>query len=98
MIVSELVSLLGFRTDMSGANNFDKKLTDLQGKSNAVTAGISAAFANMALNVAASIAGAIASIPVRIAQSGDAMVGSLAKIESSIGRSATSAAEAEGLY
>lgn len=98
MIVSELVSLLGFRTDMSGANNFDKKLSDLQGRSNAVTAGISAAFANMALNIAANFAAALGSIPVRIAQSGDAMVGSLAKIESSIGRSATSAAEAEGLY
>lgn len=98
MVISELVSLLGFRTDMSGANNFDQRLRQTQALSNGVAAGISAAFANMALNVAASLAQAIGSIPLRIAQSGDAMVTSLAKIESSIGRSATSAAEAEGYY
>ena len=98
MIIAELVSLLGFKVDNSGARQFDANMNALAQKSNAVAAGISAAFANAALNMVSNLTGAITSGIAEIPKAGDAMNTSLAKIETSIGRSATSADEAAAIY
>lgn len=98
MIVSELVTLLGFRVDNASATQYERKIRSIQGLAAGAVAGISASITNTLTNMVAEIGTAIAMVPVSIARAGDEMVSSLAKIESSIGRSATSAAEAEALY
>ena len=98
MVVSELVALLGYRVNPAGARQFDQTLTQLQNRTNAVAAGISATLGGIFVGLAAGMTAAIGAIPVKVAQAGDEMNTSLQKIESSIGRSATSAQEAEGIY
>ncbi len=86
MIVRELITRLGYDVDDKGAEQYDKQLGSLKAKAAVVVA---------ALAAAAAVVVKVASV---VAQAGDAMTRSLALIEGAIGRSATSAAEAAGVY
>jgi tape measure domain-containing protein len=96
------VALLGFQVNQAGATQFNNTLNQLQGRavaaSVAIGTAVGTAVGNMMANIATGIGQAVAGIPVAIAQAGDKMNGSLQQIESSIGRSATSATEAADIY
>lgn len=98
MIISELVSLLGFKLDASGAQRFDAIMGRLQSNASHAAANIENVFQIASVGIAAALGGAALALGRPVALAGDAMNNSIAKIESSIGRSATSADEAAGLY
>lgn len=99
MIISELVSLLGFKVNPAGANQFDSILNRLAQKSGTTADVMSAAFAGAASEITKALAGiSLVAFSIATAKAGDEMNSSLAKIESSIGRSATSGQEAADIY
>lgn len=97
MIVSELVALLGFNVNPQGAQQFDNMMNRMQQNATAVATSIERTFANVGLGIAAAF-GAAALVAKPIAEAGDAMNSAIARIESSIGRSATSGQEAIAIY
>jgi tape measure domain-containing protein len=96
MIVRELLTRLGFTVNPAGAARYEAQLASVQHKANAVASNMTMVFARAAGAIAAAIAAAAA--PRAIARAGDEMQTSLQRIESSIGRSATSAEEAARIY
>lgn len=102
MVISELVSYLGFRVDQSGARQFDAQMDRLQRRADSVATGIAAGMSaaltnfagNLALRVGEMIGGALKAIPV----AGDAMTNAVSQIEQSIEQSAISGQEAVAIY
>lgn len=86
MIVRELITRLGYDVDSTGAEKYDKQLGALTVHAAAVVAALTA------------VAAIVAKVGAAVSQAGDRMTASLALIEGAIGRSATSAAEAAGVY
>lgn len=86
MIVRELITRLSYKTDDKGARDYEARFSALRARA----AGVIAAF-----TAVAAVAAAVGTV---VARAGDRMTASLAKIESAIGHSANSAAEATGVY
>ncbi|MBW6396382.1 tape measure protein [Roseomonas sp. HJA6] len=86
MIVRELITRLSYKTDDRGAHDYEARFNALRARAAGVVAAIAA------------VAAAVGTIGTLVARAGDRMTASLAKIESAIGRSATSAGEAEDVY
>jgi tape measure domain-containing protein len=97
MVISELVSLLGFRVDNSGARQFDATMQNLQDGATNAAARIQSVFQTAALGVTAAF-GSLVLIGKPIAQAGDEMTLAIAKLKSSLDESAISGGEAVAIY
>lgn len=102
MVISELVALLGFKADNTGAREFDSQLSRLQQSAervaNNISSGIGFAIGNMATNLAVGIAGSFGDTLKKIPEAGDAMNTAIAKLTSAMGDSAIAGGEAVAIY
>ena len=101
-VISELVALLGYRVDDSGARQFDSQLDRVQRRANEVATGIAQGMgaalgfglAQLASRIGEGIGAALRSIPV----AGDEMTAAIAKITASLDQTPIAGQEAVAIY
>lgn len=86
MIVRELITRLSYSVDNRGAQEYERGFEALKSRASGVIAAVTA------------VAAAITAVGTLVARAGDAVTSSIMKIESAIGRSATSGQEARNVY